>query len=452
MGASVLNSEPNTRARTVIHLFVAALFVCLPLAASQSGPFGFRSRRPHAKHHGDSTKLSNLLLHKRYLQLETALRTPARIPVLELALVKGVFANRENHIAESVRLLKPLFRGTPDNFTPVEERLGLRTLADDYAKSFQYGEAARTLNDLLTRGMPVLSPSRRDDIDGVRRLFEFLRHAPPETVKIARSFTIATQQNSAGMIEAPVSVAGHTQPWILDSGANISLLVLSRARALGLRLSTETTPVSVFFGKPAPGRMAVISKLRIGEAEVSNVVVLVIPDKDYYIAPIHLQLEAFLGYPVLSALGSVTFHRDGRFRVSRAPTAQKGGGSEMFMERFTPLVAADDDGTKRLFMLDTGASNTFLTARYLSAHRAEFAHEKPSTVEQPGGRKLPAYWAPKVTLVLGGVPITLHDVPVLTKTQGSGADYFYGNLGQDVLRQFRSYTLDFRSMRFTAEL
>jgi hypothetical protein len=40
---------------------------------------------------------------------------------------------------------------------------------------------------------------------------------------------------------------------------------------------------------------------------------------------------------------------------------------------------------------------------------------------------------------------------VLAESHVAAKEYFYGHLGQDILKPFRSYTLDFRSMRFSIE-
>ena len=400
-------------------------------------------------HQEVADRLISLLSHKEYLKLESDLQKRSDTTSPEFALVTGVLANVQNQIAKSIRLLTPLLSAPSAKLKPQEERLGLSTLADDYDKTFRYGDAANTRTILLRRVGEFLSDGERDDIEDARDADDLLKLAPGETVGNFRPFVIPTEKNSAGMIEAPITVGNDTEPWILDTGANISLLIESRAQKLHLGLSKGTLPVAVFFGRTVPCHLAVIPVLRIGEAVVHNVPVLVMKDKDYYIPQIHLQLEAFLGYPVLSALGRISFYRDGHFGVDPPQETEPSYGSQMFMDGLTPVVAVKDHGKQRLFSLDTGAANTFLTARYLTAHRAEFKGQKLSTVEQPSG-KLPAYYARRVTFSLGGLPITLHNVPVLAKPQGNGEDYFYGNLGQDVLKQFRSYTLDFRSMHFVA--
>jgi len=68
----------------------------------------------------------------------------------------------------------------------------------------------------------------------------------------------------------------------------------------------------------------------------------------------------------------------------------------------------------------------------------------------PGGASQPAYVAETVPLRVGGTEAELHFVRVLTEPLGSAAlDDVYGILGVDALEQFRSYTFDYRTMRFS---
>jgi predicted aspartyl protease len=428
--------EAKKQARLVILLFLCILF------ASASALVASPKHDPN---------LIELLSQKRYLELEGLLKRQTTGASSQTRFTQGVFANRKNQIPESVRLLKPLLSASTAKLTSEEEQDAFRTLADDYAKEFRYADAANTLSALLNRLGRSLSESDRQDIEGDLSTLDLLRHAPPEKVSFAGPLDVATTRNRIGLVEIPVSVNGRTEPWPLDTGANISLLIRSRAEALGLTLSTETTPVVVFSGTTVPCHVSLIPRLTIGRATIRDVAVLVMEDKDYYIAQIHFQIEALLGYPVLSALGRITFYSDGRFGADGPNGLKVNTGSQMFMEQLTPVVAADDGVATRLFTLDTGAANTYLTAKYLSDHHAEFAVAKKSTVEMAGHpHPLPAYYAEHVTLTLGGVVVHLEHVPVLAVPTGSGEDYFYGNLGQDVFRQFRSYTLDFRSMRFSA--
>src|SRR6185295_14698834 len=112
-------------------------------------------------------------------------------------------------------------------------------------------------------------------------MVEALRGAPPQTVDLGAGFVVPTRRNALRTIEAPVTVAGHVEHWILDTGANISILTRSKASQLGLSLSEGTTPVHTFSGAVANCHLAVIPSIRFEGTELRNVAVLVIDDKDF---------------------------------------------------------------------------------------------------------------------------------------------------------------------------
>jgi predicted aspartyl protease len=292
-GRDPLSFEPSAVNRNLPILSLLALLgLTAPVGASPD-------RQPAAAH------LIELLSDKHYLQLAVELKKRRSDHSLEVRFVEGVFANTRNAIPQSIAYLKPLLSAAVSNLTMEEQTLAFRTLADDYAKTFRYADAEDTLSALLLRLGSALSPAVRGDIESDRSTLELLRDAPAQTVYVAGTFDLATKRDAIGAVEAPVVVNGHTGSWILDTGANMSLLIRSRAEALGLTLSRGTTPVTIFGGKTVPCHMSVIPRLRIGNAEVRNVAVLIMEDKDYYIPQIHFQFQAFLGYPVLSALARV---------------------------------------------------------------------------------------------------------------------------------------------------
>ena len=66
-----------------------------------------------------------------------------------------------------------------------------------------------------------------------------------------------------------------------------------------------------------------------------------------------------------------------------------------------------------------------------------------------GIHEIPAYQAHKLPLFFGATPVLCTGQHVLTQSQGGEAESYYGVVGQDVLRLFSSYTLDFRTMRLS---
>jgi hypothetical protein len=52
-------------------------------------------------------------------------------------------------------------------------------------------------------------------------------------------------------------------------------------------------------------------------------------------------------------------------------------------------------------------------------------------------------------LAFGSTWVTLNGDHVLTESQGGEAEDYFGVIGQNLLQQFSSYTIDFRSLRFS---
>jgi Aspartyl protease len=117
-------------------------------------------------------------------------------------------------------------------------------------------------------------------------------------------------------------------------------------------------------------------------------------------------------------------------------------------------VPAAIGGTERLFVIDTGSQGSFFTSQYYFEHKNDFASQAIGELDLAGAggvRTYAAYVTKKLNIKMGGACIQANQIPVITETRGVPDDKFYGNIGQRILGQFKSYTLDFQNMSFSAE-
>jgi hypothetical protein len=56
---------------------------------------------------------------------------------------------------------------------------------------------------------------------------------------------------------------------------------------------------------------------------------------------------------------------------------------------------------------------------------------------------------PRVDLKVGGANVALKDVTIFSTAMNAGIDVLFGNLGQDFVDGFDSFTLDFSTMAFS---
>jgi hypothetical protein len=200
----------------------------------------------------------------------------------------------------------------------------------------------------------------------------------------------------------------------------------------------------------------------------------VFEDADYFFPRSHFQVEGVLGYPALSALGSLTIAADDTIDVvpfkqqktaENSALAEKNSGNEtddhplpgarFFLDGDQMIVALGDAGQERMYVVDASSQQTYLTSRYYDEHAAEFTGQKMELFSLPGqqsGAPQPAFVAETVPLIIGPDAVDVHYIQVLTQPLGSALlDDVYGLLGLDVLDQLRSYTFDYRTMHFSVK-
>jgi len=255
--------------------------------------------------HGGASDLDLLVRQKQYLELERRLKTTQNLSPSDRAFFRGILLNRKNQVARSIRALEPLTQSLLQGPTD-RAQAGLCSLADDYANSFRYAEAADTYA-LWSR-----LPGYNEDESGCHAALEaerwgLLREAPPQTIRLNGPFTLTENRTSAGFLAVDVQAPEFTDQWILDTGANLSAVTRSVAEQLGLKLSTAETTSQGSNGIFVRIHTSVIPELQLGGATLHNVPVLVFEDKDLSFPQLPYQIHGSIGFPVLAALGRISF-------------------------------------------------------------------------------------------------------------------------------------------------
>ena len=402
--------------------------------------------------------LQTLLDKANYIEFADQLPRATGLRREQELYFKGTLAYRKGHFGEVVDPLVSAVETRNSSLTATQVESAFEILGQASAKTFLYSSSAKMYDDIdklygTRMGQGV------EDIREKRHLQTLLKGVPAETVHIAGDFSI--RQNAG---EFPVTVGGQNFSAQLDTGASVSLLSESTAKKWGVTLLDGSATLHGYGGGGFAARPALIPVLEIGKAEFHNVVVFVTADKNLYIAEIKRQTHALLGYPVTSALGRLTFARDGTLTVTAHSSAGDrttgapmwiGDGSLLVALGTVPIIDGNklEGGTKeRLFELDTGSGSTYLTDHYLAENRSRFSGEPESVARLAGAggiHEIPAYRARKLPLFFGATPVLCTGQHVLTQPQGGEAESYYGVVGQDVLQLFSSYTLDFRTMRFS---
>lgn len=384
-------------------------------------------------------------------ELETSLRTMQPGP--ERDYFSGVLANRAGHVEESIGLLKSALPGTRTS-RPDRAEIALESLADDYIKRFDYTNAAQAYDDLLAHFASQLDRARLQETQDDAGVMHILQGAPAQTITWDGPVRLTTERDVVGLLNTELTVNGVRQQWLLDTGANLSVVSRSFAQRLGLQFLPGTAQaMSGFTGIENPLQVALLPTLPIGGATLHNVVVIVFDDANLNLdaGKQKYQIQAIIGYPVFQALGKITFLHSGGFEAGDT-TQSHGTGARMYMELLNPVIECGIEGKNLPFSFDTGADKTLLSVRYYDRFRSESGRWKKAKsvlVGAGGAVKQTVYRQPQLNLNIGDKTVTLKQLEVLGSTLGTDLDNVYGNLGQDVVAKFASFTLDFSTMTFS---
>ena len=435
-------------------------------------------------------RLLNLLADHQYRSVEAQL---GQLPPEEAQFYRGILANRSNELEQSIKLLEPLTDAIAQSGNMAHEKLLRKALAEDYLRLGDWARAASAYQALDTRFKGKLTSDEQDEIELPLKLLPLIKDNPPTTIEPCDPFKVQVSVNPLGLVDMPVFVDARSRRWMLDPTLPFNLIARSTARDAGLRISAASATASTLTGRPIQVHAAVVPRFTIGgRLTLREMTAFVFDDKDYFFPQTSYQVEGVLGYPALAAIGSLTvtsdnavfirparqisppekddllttgarFYLDGDQVIvalgragntagdsppqlgSRA-TGQGTAGSDRAAE---PSDAADD---KRMYAVDAGGQQTYLTSRYFDEHAGEFNRQKMAMFSLLGAQSpQSAYMAENVLLEVGATTVTIHFIHVLTQPLGSGAvDDVYGVLGSDALGQLKSYTFDYRTMRFSA--
>jgi hypothetical protein len=126
---------------------------------------------------------------------------------------------------------------------------------------------------------------------------------------------VTSRNNPLGLITTELTVNGVRSEWILDTGANESVI----SRSLASQLHLPTLPGVAHTSGGVTGienelHVALLPKLPLGGVTTHNVVLMVLDDANLTIPNGNggsYRIAGIIGFPVLRALGRITFHHDG---------------------------------------------------------------------------------------------------------------------------------------------
>lgn len=359
------------------------------------------------------------------------------------AIIQSMLGNDERAEKE----LQALEAGSGN---PAIDARALRALSGVMVRMGRYADAAKAMRRIR----------EMDDSDGVTiddqsyAFFNAMSPIPRMGVEIADNHGAEISRDKAGLPRIPIAVNGVTDHAIFDTGAAFSTVTTTMANKMKLRQLGAEVDVGGSTNTSVQSGIAIADRVRLGGAEFTNVPIIVVPDESMSFPEQQYFVTSILSLPVIRALGRIEWsHSENkehvRFGVAKAqPTPDT---ANMITSGWQMVILAHiNESKERLrFFLDTGAVKS---AFYSLAKEAapSLMDEAETGTSRVGG--LGGVIEEQETIVIPSYRIKVSGSEIETgpsTMQLDDGSFRHGAIGQDTLRAFGGFVIDFGAMTLT---
>jgi len=354
-------------------------------------------------------------------------------------LCKGALdANSEKRVAAE-RELKAVIRQQPHSASSYD---ALGTLVNMYFREGRYRRALSQLNQMM-----VEKPNAKDT-KNMHSLFAVLAQYPDLTVASSKSATVRSE-TIENNIFVPITVNGVGGTFIVDTGANFSIICESEARRLGLKVEEMASKMYDISGTTAAIRVTEAPDLWIGKTHLRHVAFGVYPDANEPFVDLPEGHKGVLGIPVLIALGAFRIDKENHFGILPHPLPASAKAIPLAFDGITPITEMSLNGKTLSFTFDTGADRTYLYPAFATAfpELMRAGTKKDRKLTGLNGSTTQESVELQSVRFLFGREVELAPASVLLKTTTGASEWAAGNLGFDLVLQTLPITIDFRSMQ-----
>lgn len=375
-------------------------------------------------------------LNKKELDDFTALRFEATL------------ANVFNQLEKSNQLIKVLFEKYKDSLSKTEERDLLNTQLSNAVKLFDYKQADKITNTLISNYGDVTSPDELKSTKNNGSIWKAVINYPKQSVQFKGDSFIRLNRDKAGLKNLNVVHNSKNYPFIFDTGANLSTIIESQAKSMGIDIIDIEVSVNTITGKRVNSKVGVAKHFTIEHMDFNNVIFLVFPDEALYIPQIDYQINGILGYPVISAMKELHFLEEDNIYIPLESTLDK--ERNLAIEYLTPLINLQmKGGDEMVFTFDTGADATMLYKSYFDSRKEEVLRSYTKTKIRFGGAggntEIEGYDVVFEPVVNHKI-IVMDSVSLIPELIKNSDRHSYGNIGQDFISKFDKMVLNFEKM------
>lgn len=359
------------------------------------------------------------------------------------AFYRGAVEDSENRTAAAIKDLEKAIRANPRSEESFEAHLMIANMG------FRGGRFHDAL--LEAKAAHAVKPDS-EDLNNALPLFEALAESPDMQLVERQDSHLEMRGDGGGSHGLPMTIDGKEVTYGFDSGAALSGMGVSDAKMLGLKVRHVESNLTEASGKAIPGYdIAFANDLVIAGLHLRNVPFFVLQDNGEPWVHVPVGSRGVIGLPVLLAMQTVRWQHGAWFEFGKHARAKSPAAQNLLFHGATAIVQVQVEGKALTLSLDTGAADTDLNEGFAKAlpDLVKAGTKETRAITGLGGsNEYDSVLLGPVAFDVGGKIVTLPS-PHVFPTHALGK--FDGNLGNDILKQTRAVTLDFRTMKLTLE-
>jgi len=334
------------------------------------------------------------------------------------------------------------------DLSDAQRLLALRALANRAFLETRYADAAAALEE----AEPLAPCDEQAGIATDRALYQVAADLPPIASIGGRGGQLSSTRDLANLLRVDVTFPDRSSvPMVVDTGAEISVIMDSHARAAGLRFLEGEVEVGTVT-EAVTGHLAVADRLQLGDMIFEHVLFLVMPDEELVFADGAYPLDGIMGLQVFNAAGRMSWAEGGQtLTFGEAAPALGPDAPLLFWHRDGVALTVRHDSTALGTFFDSGASRTIFRRGLLDHlsedERASLSQSTRTRSGVGGTEEVAIQTLGRVDLIVGGHPMTYTNITIDPPEDDEPAADIAA-LGNDLVRENAQVTLDFDTLRY----
>ncbi|MBS7254132.1 retropepsin-like aspartic protease [Flavobacterium branchiicola] len=318
---------------------------------------------------------------------------------------------------------------------------------DNYIKLFNYNMAYTASKVLTIKFKDHLTEDELLDELNTQRIWQSLRSTRAQKIEKFSTVTLATIKDKAGLITTEVKGNDTESNFVFDTGAGISCVTEGMAEKMGIKILPDNNiSVASFTGQKNKVQIGVAPEITLGELKIHNAIFLVYPDTAFTFADGAYVINGIIGFPIVKELGTITIEEN-KLTFSKDVEADK-NEKNLFVDELRAIVMLGYKGKTLPFNFDSGAKVSLFNKTFYETFKDNLdGIGSLETIKSSGaGAEVVStkVWVVKdQEIYLGKKRILLPKMEIDQNDYGVYGAVNFGNIGQDVLGQFKKVVISF---------